>query len=133
MRVVSDTNVFMSRLLLPDSISARAAKHAIDSGIILVSEDTMNELADVLARPKLDRYLSLKTRQQFLLELGEIAQFVPIIQRIRVCRDPRDDKFLELAVNGQAHLILTGYRDLLSLHPFRGIAILSPPDYLATA
>jgi predicted nucleic acid-binding protein len=44
----------------------------------------MNELADGLARPKLDRYLSLKTRQQFLLELGEIAQFVPIIQRIFV-------------------------------------------------
>jgi putative PIN family toxin of toxin-antitoxin system len=75
----------------------------------------------------------LKTRQQFLLELGEIAQFVPIIQRIRVCRDPRDDKFLERAVNGQAHLILTVDRDLLSLHPFREIAILSPADYLATA
>jgi putative PIN family toxin of toxin-antitoxin system len=133
MRVVIDTSVFIGRLLLPDSTPARAAMHAIDSGIILVSEDTMNELADVLARPKLDRYLSLKTRQQFLLELGEIAQLVPIIQRIRVCRDPRDDKFLELAVNGQAHLILTGDRDLHSLHPFRGIAILSPADYLATA
>jgi len=131
--VVIDTNVFISRLLLPDSAPARAAKHAIDSGIILVSEDTMNELADVLARPKLDRYLSLKTRQQFLLELGEIAQVVPIIQRIRVCRDPRDDKFLELAVNGQAELILTGDRDLRSLHPFRGIAIRSPADYRATA
>ncbi len=133
MRVVIDTSVFLSRLLLPDSTPARAARQAIDSAIILVSEDTMNELADVLARPNLDRYLSLKTRQQFLLELGEIAQFVPIIQRIRVCRDPRDDKFLELAVNGQAHSILTGDRDLLSLHPFRGIAILSPADCLATA
>jgi putative PIN family toxin of toxin-antitoxin system len=133
MRVVIDTNVFISRLLLPDSAPARAAKHALDSGIILVSEDTMNELADVLARPELDRYLSLKTRQQFLLELGEIAQVVPIIQRIRVCHDPRDDKFLELAVNGQAKLILTGDRDLHPLHPFPGIAILSPADYLAAA
>ena len=59
MRVVIDTNVFISRLLLPDSAPARAAKHALDSGMILVSEDTMNELADVLARPELDRYLSL--------------------------------------------------------------------------
>jgi uncharacterized protein len=131
MRVVIDTNVFISRLLLPDSAPGRAARHAIDSGIVLVSEDTMNELADVLARPKLDKYLSVKTRQQFLLELGEIAQFVPIIQRIRACRDSRDDKFLELAANGQAALILTGDRDLLVLHPFRGTRIQSPADYLA--
>lgn len=131
MRAVIDTNVFISRLLLPDSVPGRAARHLIDSAVLLVSEDTLNELADVLARPKLDPYLSLKTRQQFFLELGEIAQMVPILQRIRACRDPRDDKFLELAVNDEAELILTGDRDLLALHPYCGITIQSPADYLA--
>jgi len=130
MRVVIDTNVLISRLLLPDSVPGRAARHVIDSGVILVSEDTMNELADVLARPKLDRYLTVKTRQQFILELEEIAQFVVIVQRIHACRDPRDDKFLELSVNGQAALILTGDRDLLALNPFCGIMIQSPAAYL---
>jgi putative PIN family toxin of toxin-antitoxin system len=85
----------------------------------------------VLARPKLDHYLTLKMRQEFLLELGEIAELVPVIQRIRACRDSRDDKFLELAVNGEADLILTGDRDLLALNPFRGISIESPAEYLA--
>lgn len=131
MRAVIDTNVFISRLLLPDSVPGRAARHLIDSAVLLVSEDTLNELADVLARPRFDRYLSVKTRQQFFLELGEIAQLVPIIQRIHAYRDPKDDKFLELAVNGEAELILTGDRDLLALHPFEKIAILAPADYLA--
>jgi uncharacterized protein len=131
MRVVIDTNVFISRLLLPDSVPGRAARLAIDSGIVLVSEDSLKELADVLGRPKLDAYLALKTRQQFFLEFEEIAELVPIVQRIRACRDPKDDKFLELAVNGRAELILTGDRDLLALHPFSGITIQSPADYLA--
>jgi len=133
MRVVIDTNVLISRLLLPESIPGRAARHAINSGALLVSDDTLNELADVLARPKLDHYFALETRQQFFLELELIAELVPIVQRIRACRDPKDDKFLELAVNGGAELILTGDRDLLVLHPFRGVTIQSPADYLTSS
>jgi uncharacterized protein len=49
---------------------------------------------------------------------------------IRACRDPRDDKFLEVAVYGHADLILTGDADLLALHPFRGIAIVAPAKSL---
>jgi len=130
MRIVIDMNVFVSRLLLPESVPGRAARRAIDSGTVLVSEDTLKGLADVLARPKLDTYVSLIARQQFFQELGQIADFVPIVQRIRACRDPKDDKFLELAVNGRAKLILTGDRDLLTLHPFQEITIQSPADYL---
>jgi predicted nucleic acid-binding protein len=58
---------------------------------------------------------------------------VEIIQNIRACRDPKDDAFLEVAVNGSANLIVSGDRDLLSLHLFRGIDILSPAAYLDRA
>jgi predicted nucleic acid-binding protein len=54
----------------------------------------------------------------------------PIIYSIQACRDPRDDKFLEVAVHGQSDLIVTGDGDLLALHPFRGIDILAPAAYL---
>ena len=90
----------------------------------------MNELADVLARPKFDRYISVADRQQFLRLLGRLAEFVPIVYPLRECRDPKDDKFLEVALNGKAELILTGDSDLLTLHPWRGIAILPPARYL---
>jgi putative PIN family toxin of toxin-antitoxin system len=56
---------------------------------------------------------------------------VPITHTIRECRDPKDDKFLELAVNGRANVLVTGDKDLLALHPFRGIPILAPAQYLS--
>jgi predicted nucleic acid-binding protein len=56
---------------------------------------------------------------------------IDVLQRIRVSRDPKDDKFLEAAVNGRADVIVTGDKDLLDLDPFRGIAIVTPADYLA--
>jgi len=129
-RVVVDTNVLVSRLLVAESIPAHAVSKVRRDGRLLVSEATMNELADVLARPKLDAYLSLADRKQFVRQLGRIAEFVPIIQVVRECRDPRDDKFLEVALNGQADAIITGDGDLLRMHPWRGIAILSPGQYL---
>ena len=129
-RIVADVNVLISRLLLPSSVPGQAVRKAVDSGLLLVSEATMNELADVLARPKFDRYVSLGDRRQFLRLLGRLAEFVPVVYPVRACRDPLDDKFLEVALNGKADLILTGDADLLALDPWRGIEIVSPADYL---
>lgn len=129
-RIVADTNCLVSRLLLPSSVPGRAVRQAVDHGILLVSEATMNELADVLARPKFDRYISLEDRQQFLRLLGRVAEFVASVYTVRECRDPEDDKVLEVALSGKADLILTGDADLLTLNPWRGIAILSPAEYL---
>jgi uncharacterized protein len=129
-RVVVDTNVLISRLLVPASASGRALRRAVDSGQLLVSEATMEELATVLGRSKFDPYLSIADRQEFIRLLGRIAEMIPIVRVVRACRDPRDDKFLEVAVNGRAGLIITGDRDLLELNPFMEIAILSPAAYL---
>jgi len=129
-RIVVDTNALVSRLLLPSSVSAQAVRKAVDNSILLVSEATMNELADVLARPTFDRYISLEDRQQFLRLLGRLAEFVPIVYPVRACRDTKDDKFLEVALNGKATLILTGDADLLALNPWQGIAIVQPTKYL---
>ena len=56
---------------------------------------------------------------------------IEIVERVTACRDPDDDMFLEVAVNGRATHIVTGDKDLLALHPFRGIPILTPADFLA--
>jgi len=129
-RIVADTNCLVSRLLLPSSVPGDAVREAADSGLLLVSEATMNELADILARHKFDRYISIADRQQFLRLLGRMAEFVPIVYPVRECRDPKDDKFLEVALNGKAELILTGDADLLAMHPWQGIPILAPARYL---
>jgi uncharacterized protein len=58
------------------------------------------------------------------------AEAVTIIERVVACRDPTDDKFLELAVNGNADIVLTGDADLLALNPFRGIPIVAPGSFI---
>jgi putative PIN family toxin of toxin-antitoxin system len=130
-RVVVDTNALISRLLLPGSVPGRAVRKAVDEGQLLVSEATLVELADTLARQKFDRYISLADRQEFLPLLGRVAEMVPITYAVRACRDPRDDKFLELAINGRASVIVTGDKDLLALDPFHDIPIVTPARYLA--
>jgi putative PIN family toxin of toxin-antitoxin system len=132
-RIVIDTNVFVSRLLRFDSVPGRTVGKAIHEGVILVSQATMSELADVLAQKKFDRYVTIEQRLQFIRLIAQTAEFVPIIHTIRECRDPKDDKFLEVALNGRADVIITGDADLLEMHPWRGIAILSPSDYLKRA
>lgn len=113
-RIVADTNCLVSRLLLP----------------LLISDATLDDLADVLSRPKFDRYVSLEDRQEFIRVLSRVAERVPITSRIKACRDRKDDKFLEVAVSADADIIVTGDDDLLELHPFRGIEIITSREYL---
>ncbi len=129
-RIVVDTNALISRLLVPESLPGRAVRRAIDTAQLLVSEATLTELADVLSRPKFDAYMSIEDRQEFFRRLSRVVEVVPIIYVVRACRDPKDDKFLELAVNGNADLIISGDDDLLVLHPFRGIPIMTPASFL---
>ena len=129
-RVVLDNNLLVSALLLPASVPGHAFQRALETGQILVSEATLNELADVLSRPKFDRYISIKDRQEFLRLLSRVADIVPTTYTVHACRDPKDDMMLEVAVNGEAQTLVTGDRDLLSLNPFHGIPIVTPAKYM---
>ena len=64
--------------------------------------------------------------------LGGVMQLVPIVRRVAACRDPRDDKFLDVALAGEAAAIVSGDKDLLVLNPWRGIPILTPADFVST-
>lgn len=90
----------------------------------------MGEFANVITRAKFDPYVSLEERQQFLRQLGRIADLVPILHQVQACRDPKDDKFLEVAVNGEADMIVTGDHDLLDLGNVQGIPIITPAAYM---
>jgi putative PIN family toxin of toxin-antitoxin system len=130
-RIVIDTNVYVSHILNPGSTPSRALLKAQQSADILISKVIFDELAEVITRSKFDRYFSIAVRQTSLDELFAAAILFEPETSLIACRDPKDDKFLELAVDGHADLILTGDHDLLALHPFRGIAIVTPMQYLA--
>ena len=129
-RWVVDTNVLISRLLAPRGVAAQAVDHALARGILLVSEETLDELAMELGRPKFDPYVSRDDRRRFIALLGGVSRIVPISRRVQACRDPKDDKFLDVALSGGARAIITGDQDLLALHPFHDIHIVAPTTFL---
>lgn len=123
----------VSALLFSDSKPAQAIFYALDHGVVCVSLALLTELQTVLNRPKFDRYLTHEEREQFLAALVRETLLVEISEQIRICRDPKDDIVLELGVSAQAAFIVGGDRDLLALHPFRGIPILSPDAFLGVS
>ncbi|MEG3910322.1 putative toxin-antitoxin system toxin component, PIN family [Microcoleus sp. w1-18aA5] len=129
-RFVIDTNVLISALLFKTSVPFLAIELAETKGIILYSETTLNELEQVLNRKKFNKYLSLEDRQVFLLKFISSSQLVSIRESITVCRDEKDNKFLELAVSGNANVIVTGDLDLLVLTPFQGVEIVTPDMFI---
>ena len=129
-RAVLDTNVAVSAALLRRSTPRRAFDHVIEHGMLLISNATLVELGEVLGRSRFDRYLSEEARQEFLSVLVRRSELVEVTESLSVCRDPKDDKFLELAISGRATIIVSGDEDLLALHPFRGVDIVSPQGFL---
>jgi putative PIN family toxin of toxin-antitoxin system len=130
-RLIFDTNVLISAVLMPGSSLAHAVRDAFHTKTVLYSSATLDELRSTLMRPKLDRYISQEERAAFLDSFAIAFQPVAITHDVQVCRDPRDDKFLALARSGNADLIVTGDDDLLTLHPWQSVSILSPRAYAA--
>jgi putative PIN family toxin of toxin-antitoxin system len=131
MRIVMDTGVVARAVLLPRSVPRQAFDAAIRLGKLLVSEESVSELDEVLRRARFDKYVPAAQRLEFLAALVHSAAIVEIEQAVTGCRDPRNDKFLSLAVSGQADFLVSGDQDLLALNPFQGIAIVTPAEFLA--
>ncbi len=97
MRFVFDTNALISAALSDESISRRAFDHALDRGTILVSLPLVTELNEVLGREKFRTYITEDEARQFLATFAGASEWVEIDVTINDCRDPSDNKFLELA------------------------------------
>jgi putative PIN family toxin of toxin-antitoxin system len=130
LRCVFDTNVLVSALLLPESKPRQALDLALRKGRVLLPLGVLAELYEVLSRTQFRRYIDEEDIRIFLAALTREAQWVDVNVQVAACRDPKDDKFLELAVSGHATHIVTGDSDLLALNPFQGIQILSPHTFL---
>lgn len=130
-RVVIDTNVLISSLFFTTSTPAQAVDKAVTKAELIATTETLRELIGKLYSPKFDRYVRRERRDALLERVASLVEIIDVLQSIRASRDPKDDKFLEAAVNGRADVIVTGDKDLLDLNPFRGIAIVTPAAYLA--
>lgn len=129
-RYVFDTNVLISALLFTNSTPGQAFRLAQDSGKILVSLPLLQELQQVLSRPKFECYVTQEERADFLTMLTREAILVTVTAQLHVARDPKDDLIVELAVSGHATDIISGDQDLLTLGSYDGIPISTPAQFL---
>ena len=135
MRVVLDTNVLVSALLWRGSTSEILALAQSETIMLCVSQDTIDELLDVLARQKFTAVLESigKTPTGVAEELLEVVAYYPSARFpvTVVAEDPKDDKFLACATASQADFIVSGDRHLLELGSFEGIPIITPAQFLS--
>jgi putative PIN family toxin of toxin-antitoxin system len=129
MRTVVDTNIFVSAAIKQASWPASVVRWIDRHGGLIKSKATEDQVIEVLQRP----YITSRMPPSYFANVRRMlsaAESVIIFESIAACRDPTDDKFLELAVNGRADMIVTGDHDLLVLHPFRGIPIIDPAAFV---
>jgi uncharacterized protein len=134
MTIIFDTNTLLSAAIFPNSVSAKAFQKGLFIGEIIYSPEILVEIREVFSRPKFDKYVSASDRTRFLKDF--IAAAIPINAQlfdIPICRDPKDEKFLELAVAANADFIITGDKDLTVLHPFGKTSIIGSGQFLNLA
>ena len=129
MRLVVDTNVFVSAALKENSLPFLVVRWIEQHDGLLKSVATERQLLNVLSRPYIAAATILSLREG-VARMMAAAEPVTISERIAACRAPTDDKFLELAVSGHADLIVSGDGDLLVLNPFRDIPIVTPAIFV---
>jgi putative PIN family toxin of toxin-antitoxin system len=127
---VIDTNILISAFILPNSTARKALNKAREDGYVIISQKSADEFTEVFIRPKFDKYLPLEIRLEIIDDFISLAYIFNPSLEIVMCRDPKDDKFLELAYTAKAKCIITGDQDLLVLNPFRGIPIKTAAEFL---
>lgn len=127
-----DASVIVSAALRRGSIPDRALEIGLASCRLVLSVAVEAELRDVLSRPEFSRALAPGRGRTLLDLLALTALRVEPAERVHECRDPDDDKYLELALAASADVIVSGDRDLLALDPWRGVRILSPAAFVAS-
>lgn len=129
MQFVLDTNVLVSAAL-GDGTCRKVYETAQRKGQLVRSEETFFELALTLEKPKLQKYLKAEDKLDFPANFLQLTKSITIVEKISVCRDPKDNMFLELAICCGAEALVTGDADLLFLDPFRGISIITVANFL---
>ena len=134
MKVLLDTNTLVSALLQPLGPSGQIVSRwrARDFKLV-VSPDTLIELADVLHRPHIIKKHSIRERdiQNFLRLLRTRAQVAPGMRVLNVVPDdPKDNHVLAAALETYCDYVVSGDRHLLDLHEFQAIQIVTPREFL---
>jgi len=126
-RVVFDTNIFISALAIPGSLAERAMLKIIEGGdILVISRDIINEGLSVLSSKFSRDKEGLSHVAVILSELGDLVEPA---QKVSIFKDDHDNRILECAIDGKAEFLVTGDKEMLRLRNYKGIKIISLKEY----
>ncbi|MDH2926067.1 putative toxin-antitoxin system toxin component, PIN family [Lonepinella koalarum] len=131
-RIVIDTNILINAAIFPHSVPNQVLQKALQYYQVFVSQQTLNEFIEVIRRPKFSRYFnSVVEREHFIQFFSKAVEQIEITKTITDCQDPKDNKFLEIAIAANARLLVTGdKKDLLSMNPYRHLSIITATEFL---
>jgi putative PIN family toxin of toxin-antitoxin system len=132
MRIILDTNIFVSILIRPGSSFSSLVDYIDQHATVLYSAETLTELVDVLRREKFAKYTTAKDIAAFVEWIASTGELVTVEDAVIGSRDPKDNKFLALAIAGRADYLVTGDKDLLVLGRIGATPIVTPSDFLNT-
>ena len=128
MRVVFDTNIFISALAIPGSLAEKAIHKIIEGeDILVISRDIVHEVLSVLSSKFSRDKEGLSHVAVILSELGEL---VKPSQKVSILKDEPDNRVLECAIHGKADVLVTGDKKILQLREYKGIKIISLKEYI---
>lgn len=130
-RVILDTNIIISGILFKGDAIRSLLLFALNEYQLVFSQTTWDELSSVLQRDVFEKNMPLGARLRVLAELASKVEVVQSTSIVTDCRDPKDNKFLSLALDAKVTAIVTGDNDLKVLHPYKGIAIQSLADFMS--
>ena len=128
-RIIIDTNLWISFLLTKDFSKLDEILFS-RNGILVFSQELLDEFLEVARRPKFRRFFSIADIEEILETISEYADFVKVQTQIEVCRDPKDNFLLSLSIDGSADFLLTGDKDLLEISKFGETSIIKISDFL---
>lgn len=131
-RLILDTNLWIS-FLLTSNYARLDQLLAKDRATLLFSQELLNEFITVAQRPKFKKYFLPADLQALLAAIGPKAEIIAVTSSVSLCRDPKDNFLLALALDGNATHLLTGDQDLLVLEKVELTQILTLSSYLADA
>jgi len=129
-RAVIDTNVLISAIFWTGSPKRLLNRVRRGEVTLVTSRVLLDELKEILVRPDKPFKLTEEEADRVVKAMQNVAEVVETQSQVRVCRDEKDNKVLECAVDGRAEWIITGDAHLLELQSFKNVRIVTVAEFL---
>ena len=131
MKVIIDTNIYISAFVFDKAI-LNLTSFSLLKGYVCISDEIYAELIDKFLKgrvAKISKSFELTRAEEFIETIKNQAHFTQVTETVTICRDPKDNKFLELAKTISAEYIISGDKDLLDLKTFENTIITKPSEF----